>query len=273
MKHASSIAAVISMAALASLSACAPSGQSMPSTQALPQRVARPAASLGNETILHVFGGAADGGQSTAPLIMDGAGNMYGTAAKGGRTNTGVVFEFHRDGKATWKETILHSFSGGKDGGAPLGGLTRDAGGNLYGVTSVGGSPSCTASIMEPCGVVFQLTHGGNHNWKETVLHTFSGKDGAYPISRVTFDKSGDIFGTTEEGGTITSSCIGGCGVVYELVRNGSKWNESVLHTFSPSQAPDDEFPQSRLIFDANGDLFGTTYLGEERRLAAPCMS
>ena len=263
MKRASGTTAVISMAAFITLSACAPSGQSTPSLQALPQTVTPASESLGSETVLHVFSGAADGGQSTAPLIMDPAGNMYGIAAKGGSANAGVVFEFHRDGKANWKETILHSFSGGKDGGGPLGGLTLDASGNLYGTTAVGGNPQCTASISEPCGVVFELAHGGNRNWKETVLHTFSGKDGAYPIARVTLDTSGNIFGTTEEGGTITSTCIGGCGIAYELVRSGSKWNESVLHTFSPSPAPDGAFPQSRLIFDANGDLFGSTYLGE----------
>jgi hypothetical protein len=269
MKRSPAIAAVISVTAVAMLSACAPGAQS---TAALPQgsqpqasaqtrTVADAKAALGSEQVVHIFGGAADGGQSTANLILDAAGNLYGTAAKGGRANAGVVFEFSQT-KSSWKETVLHSFSGSKDGGSPLGGLTIDASGNLFGTTSLGGNPGCTASATGPCGVVFELTPGGNGKWQETVLHTFSGKDGAFPVSGVTLDKNGNVFGTAEEGGIITSGCIGGCGVVYELTR-ANQWAETVLHTFAPSQGTDGEFPQSRPIFDRSGNLFGTTYLGE----------
>jgi uncharacterized repeat protein (TIGR03803 family) len=225
--------------------------------------IAKLKAALGSERVLHIFGGGTDGGQSTANLIVDSAGNLYGTAAKGGSANAGVVFEFSQTKKDAWKETILHSFSGSKDGGAPLAGLTMDAGGNVFGTTSLGGNSGCTASAIGPCGVVFELTPTRNQNWKETVLHAFSGKDGAFPVSGITLDKNGNVFGTTEEGGSDTTSCIGGCGVAFELARGGGQWAETVLHAFAPSQATDGEFPQSRLIFDKSGNLFGTTYLGE----------
>jgi uncharacterized repeat protein (TIGR03803 family) len=271
MSRLSTISAVISATAITMLSACASGGQSTP---ALPQAaqaqaptqtrtIAKLKGALGSEQVVHIFGGAADGGQSTANLIVDASGNLYGTAAKGGRANAGVVFEFSRNKKTGWKETILHAFSGGKDGRAPLAGLTMDSSGNVYGTTSVGGNSACTTSATGPCGVVFELTPTGNGKWNETVLHAFSGKDGAFPVSGITLDKSGNVFGTTEEGGSDTTACVGGCGVAFELARGGSQWTETVLHTFAPTHGTDGEFPQSRPIFDKSGNLFGTTYLGE----------
>lgn len=217
-------------------------------------------AALGRERPIHIFHGP-DGGQPTANLISDAAGNLYGTAIEGGAGNSGVVFELSPNSSGKWKETVLYSFSGFKDGNSPFAGLTMDGAGNLYGTTSSGGNPSCTASTGA-CGVVYELSHKGAHKWKETVLHAFSGNDGAYPVSGVTLDKTGDVFGATEQGGGTSSSCGGGCGVVYELVRGSGKWTESVLHAFNPLQPPDGEFPESRLIFDAHGDLFGTTFEG-----------
>jgi uncharacterized repeat protein (TIGR03803 family) len=217
--------------------------------------------SIGREDALHIFHGP-DGGQSTANLIADAEGNFYGTAISGGAGNAGVVFELSPSSGGKWKETVLYSFSGFKDGNSPFAGLTMDAAGNLYGTTSSGGDPSCTASAGA-CGVVYELSRVGS-KWKETVLHAFEGSDGAYPVSGVTLDKAGDVFGATEQGGGTTSYCGGGCGVAYELVPSGKgKWTESVLHAFNPFQPPDGQFPESRMIFDANGDLFGTTFSGQ----------
>ncbi|MBV9648069.1 MAG: hypothetical protein JO043_11440, partial [Candidatus Eremiobacteraeota bacterium] len=210
------------------------------------------------ESALRIFRGP-DGGQPTASLIADAAGNLYGTAISGGRRNAGVVFELSPRASG-WKETVLYSFSGFKDGNSPFAGLTMDSAGNLYGTTSTGGDPNCTASTGA-CGVVFELHRSGS-KWTETVLHAFHGPDGAYPVSGVTLDNAGDVFGATQQGGG-TTYCGGGCGVVYELVpRRNGKWAESVLHIFKPFQPPDGQFPESRVIFDAKGNLFGTTFDG-----------
>ena len=111
-------------------------------------------------------------------------------------------------------ETVLHTFTGGADGAYPVyAGLVRDDKGNLYGTTLFGGESRFG-------GVVYMLDPAGN----ETVLHNFTGgADGAYPSSSLVFDEAGNLYGTTNSGGDLTSSngiCAGyGCGVVFELKR------------------------------------------------------
>lgn len=258
------IAAGLTALSLATLSACASNGSLPPSgPSATAARLSSPArpALAGRESLIELFNGK-DGGQSTANLIRDAAGNFYGTATSGGAGNSGVVFELSPQTGGKWKKRVIFSFDGFKGGKSPFAGLTFDANGNLYGTTADGGDPACSASVGS-CGIVFELARSGS-KWKETVLHAFDGNDGAYPVSGVTLDKSGDVFGATEQGGGTTSYCGGGCGVAYELTRNTKgKWNESVLHIFNPFQPPDGQFPESRLIMDAKGNLFGTTFEGE----------
>src|SRR5580700_10601557 len=89
-----------------------------------------------------------DGSSPNGDLIRDSGGNFYGTTQFGGSSNRGLVFKLDSKGN----ETILYTFSGGTDGGIPIGRVIRDSGGNLYGITSVGGDPTCS------CGTVFKLT-------------------------------------------------------------------------------------------------------------------
>jgi uncharacterized repeat protein (TIGR03803 family) len=103
----------------------------------------------GQQTVLHNFTGWADGGNPQSGVILDSAGNLYGTAAVGGTANAGVVFRLAPNGI----ETVLYNFTGGDDGGSPYGGLVRDPSGNFYGTASFGG-PYNT-------GVVFKLTPSG----------------------------------------------------------------------------------------------------------------
>jgi uncharacterized repeat protein (TIGR03803 family) len=246
------------------LAACAPTGGpalseplSFTPSASLPTKSAK-SGSLGRERLLHAFHGP-DGGEPTAGLIMDAKGNLYGTSSIGGRGNAGVIFELsHRTG-GSWKETVLHSFNGFGDGKNPAAGLVLDAAGNLYGTTPGGGKKPCFG-FSTPCGLVYELSLSGKR-WKETVLHYFNGVDGAVPLSRLTLDAAGNIYGTTSGGGN--QSCALGCGVVFELKHKNAKWSESIVHMFDPFHPPDGEQPQSAVIFDSQGNLYGTTPSGE----------
>src|SRR5208283_3599340 len=137
----------------------------------------------GNETVLYSFSGGPDGGYPLAGLIRDSAGNLYGTTQGGGASGAGVVFKVDTSGN----ETVLYSFTGGADGGYPLGGVIRDSAGNLYGTTNGGGASGA--------GVVFKVDTSGN----ETVLYSFTGgADGGYPLWVVLArDSAGNLYGTT----------------------------------------------------------------------------
>ena len=205
------------------------------------------------ERVLHTFNGS-DGGAPDDGVIFDDAGNLYGTVQGGsGNRLFGAVFELAPDGNGHWKEKVLHTFNG-KDGWQPIGGLIRDAAGNLYGTTSLGGTRGDGGD-----GTVFELTLGANGKWTERVLHDFGGPDGYYPMSNLLFDTAGNLYGTTETGGTSTA-CPNGCGVVFELSPGpNGKWTENVLHDFGKGE--DGRNPYG-LIFDAAGNLYGTTYFG-----------
>jgi uncharacterized repeat protein (TIGR03803 family) len=118
-------------------------------------------------------------------VVLDEAGNVYGTTTQGGAANAGVVFKVDAQGR----ETVLYSFTGEADGAKPYCGLIRDAVGNLYGTTSGGGAANA--------GVVFQVDAAG----QETVLFSFSGTDGANPSTGVIANNAGELFGTTPNGG------------------------------------------------------------------------
>ncbi|HEV2177754.1 MAG TPA: choice-of-anchor tandem repeat GloVer-containing protein [Terriglobia bacterium] len=152
------------------------------------------------ENVLHRFSGASDGHFPFASLLMDSAGNFYGTTELGGTHCKGTVFKLSASGK----ETILYNFTGGTDGGLPVSSLVMDAAGNLYGTTYAGGTSNL--------GTIFELSATGT----ETVLHSFNGNDGAQPLAGVTRDAAGNLYGPTSLGGSSTT-CSGGCGVVFEL--------------------------------------------------------
>lgn len=207
-----------------------------------------PGAAGWTETVLYSFTGGADGAYPYyADVIFDGAGNLYGTTVQGGANNLGVVFELTPTASG-WKESVLYSFRGAKDGANPYAGVAFDAAGNLYGTTYAGG----TASV----GTVFELSPAGNGTWTEKVIQTFNQNNGGSPAGGLVVDGKGNLYGLTPSGGSA------GCGVVYKLARgaNGT-WTENVLHNFTGGG--DGGFPYAeRLIFDAAGNLYGTTYEG-----------
>jgi uncharacterized repeat protein (TIGR03803 family) len=210
--------------------------------------------------VLHTFTGPTDGGNPQGALILDKAGNLYGTTTRGGLHDAGTVFELSPGGNGNWTETILYTFQGTSDGEAPVAGLVMDSQGNLYGTTEIGGSPNGYCS--SGCGVAFELSPGSS-GWTYQVLHTFSGvPDGAFPTSDMIMDAAGNLYGVTAGGGSY-SGCAGyyaGCGTVFELLKaNG--WQEQILHTFV-YELTDGQNPSGRLLFDGHGNLYGTTWAG-----------
>jgi uncharacterized repeat protein (TIGR03803 family) len=200
--------------------------------------------------VLHNFNpNGEDGTYPTCALIFDSAGNLYGSTGLGGAHNNGTVFKLTPVAGAGWSETVLHNFNpNGKDGISPYAGLVSDSAGNLYGTTPGGGAHSY--------GTAFELTPKTGGGWTEKVLHNFNGEAGAYPKGSLTVDKAGNLYGTTIEGGAY------GDGVVFELTPEaGGGWTEKALHNFNPSRK-DGVSPYSGLIFDAAGDLYGTTIEG-----------
>ncbi len=184
-----------------------------------------------------------DGSDPNGGLILDSAGNFYGTTQFGGSSNRGVIFKL----SPTGQETVLYTFTGKTDGGIPIGRLIRDAQGNLYGITSLGGDPTCS------CGTVFQLTASGSLN----TLHAFlGGMDGSQNQGQAQLGLvmvNGDLYGSASFGGV--TGCDGslGCGVLFKVTLAGV---ETVLYRFTAKA--DGAFPQD-LINDAAGNIYGET--------------
>ena len=197
------------------------------------------ACAKGTERILYSFaGGTADGADPNGGLIIDGAGNLYGTTGRGGADGLGTVFEV----SATGTERVLHSFVGGPtDGSNPAAGLVVDGAGNLYGTTYGGGASGL--------GTVFEVSATG----AERILHSFAGgaADGANPSAHLVIDSAGILYGTTYGGGA------SGLGTVFEVSATGT---ESILHSFAGGPT-DGASPDAGLLLD--GDiLYGTTSSG-----------
>jgi uncharacterized repeat protein (TIGR03803 family) len=155
-------------------------------------------------------------------------------------------------GGGSGSENALYSFSGGGDPKFPYAGLIFDKAGNLYGTTEFGGGTNNQ-------GTVFEMTPNSNGGWTETVLYNFTGStDGGQPYGSLVFDAAGNLYGTTNFGGS--ANCNLGCGTVFKLTPGSAGWNETVLYTFTGGS--DGREPYARLRFDAAGNLYGTTLLG-----------
>jgi uncharacterized repeat protein (TIGR03803 family) len=219
-------------------------------------------ASAATESPLHSFCSWANCNDGSHPyygqLIMDAAGNLYGTTQLGGKHGSGVVFQLSPAGNR-WKETVLHHFcshAGCTDGGQPYGGLAMDAAGNLYGTTFAGGKYDS--------GVAFELTRTDT-GWKEKVLHHFCTRagctDGGKPYAGLIVDSAGNLYGTASTGGKYSA------GVAFRLSPDELKWKHTVLHHFSYGADgiySDGAQPLSPLVMDGAGNLYGTTSAGGE---------
>jgi uncharacterized repeat protein (TIGR03803 family) len=207
----------------------------------------------GTETVLYAFAGGADGQYPEAGVVVDAQGNIYGTTSEGGivcspetEISCGTVFKLAPNGT----KTILHSFTGGDDGGIPFGGVLLDADGTLYGTTQGGFGNAC-----KECGhgTVFKIASDGT----ETVLHSFAGgSDGDAPLGTLVFDKAHFyLYGTTYAGGN--GGCHrSGCGTVFRTAPDGAT---TMLHAFRGALGIN---PHAGLVAGRKGYFYGTTEAG-----------
>jgi uncharacterized repeat protein (TIGR03803 family) len=207
------------------------------------------------EEVLHKFASGTDGANPDGGLVLDGAGNVYGTTYAGGTQGWGTVFKLNppKQKGGSWTEKQLHVFNVVSGGANPSAGVVFGENGMLYGTTYAGGTRGN--------GVVFDLAppKGGRGPWRESVLHRFSGgNDGDGPRAGLTFDAVGRAYGTTA-----IATDRGVDGNVFRLrpprVKSGS-WAFSVLYTLRGS--PDAASPTGRLIFDKAGTVYSTTQNG-----------
>jgi len=216
------------------------------------------------ETVLYMFRGGSDGAVPFGSLVLDRAGNIYGTTMDGGgqgnctfeqqNLGCGTVFELTPSAGGKWKEMVLHRFGGGNgDGANPLGGLVLDTLGNVYGVTPNGGSSGD--------GTIFELVLSREGHWTEKLLHNFTGPDGRIPQG-VTLDETGNLYGAADRGGAYD------LGAAFELSPGpGGEWSETVIYNFAG--IPDGAYPDCALVFQGRnlyglggggGDGFGTAF-------------
>jgi len=217
-------------------------------------------------TALYTLNQNSDGAGIQGNLVFDAGGNLYGAAASGGDLSCGggygcgTVFELQRPTKdgGQWLYTVLYAFTGQPDADTPYAGVTLDQKGNVYGTTNWGGTFGY--------GAVYRMSpptqKGGP--WTETVLYSLDrGTNmGSNPEGPVTFDESGNLYGTTAFGGDLNCSGGFGCGVVFELTETGGTWTYANLYSFQAGR--DGAEPTGYMVVDSEGSLYSTTTSGGE---------
>src|SRR5450432_828649 len=208
------------------------------------------------ETVLHKFTGGNDGYLPNS-LILDSAGNVYGTTMNGGGrggscnqgTDCGVVFQLTPVASGTWPEKILYRFGGGNGLGPD--GLAFDSHGNLFGTTRNGGGGITTCAPTGGCGVLFELTPTAGVPWTLTVVHV-------YPYS--SSDDPGLPMGLTIGAGDVIY--VTSYNEIVQFTPGAGGWTSSTIHSFGGTHNGDGLFPSSVAILDAAGNLYGTTTQG-----------
>jgi len=216
-----------------------------------------PGSSGWTETVLYSFTGGSDGRYPYGGLVADSSGNLYGTTSYGGNlsdcfgSGCGTVFRLARTSKG-WQFNVLHSFSGGTDGAAPVAGLSIHSGA-IYGTAEFGGNLACNDFAVPGCGTVFKVSPGKSGGAQFQIVYSFAGgTDGSYPCAGLTFDSTGNAYGTTLSGGPANN------GTVFRLEPDaGGQWKETVLHSFAATN--DGWDPAAPLVIDKLGNLYGTT--------------
>ena len=198
-----------------------------------------------SETVLYNFTGGNDGFGPGGGVVFDNAGNLYGTTPDGGQFSEGVVYELSLQG-STWTQTVIHAFTGGNDGAVGSLGSLLLSGGNFYGVSELGGAHGA--------GTVFQLSPVAGGKWKFTSVYGFKGMpDAGFPYGGLITDGKNNFYGTTYYGGQ------NGVGTVFKLDRKRKKRERNLQLCM---KATDGGYPTSTLVFDAVGNMYGTTSMG-----------
>ena len=200
--------------------------------------------------VIHTFTGGDDGGGGSAGrLIFGRSGNIFGVATEGGANGEGTAYELKPNSNGTWRLRTLYAFKGQPDAGFPYGGLVFDPQGNLYGTSYYDGA--------NDLGAVYELSPR-NGGWSERVLYSFQGKaDGSGPISTLAFDNTGNLYGTTSEGGAPGCSC----GTIFKLAPAGNgNWRGSVAYQFQG--IPDAGYAYNGMTLAASGNFVGSTVRG-----------
>lgn len=205
--------------------------------------------------VVYSFEGDEDGEYPSTELVVDAAGNLYGTSVQGGEVGGGTVFQL-TPSQGGWVHTVLYSFTGGADGGQPYGGVTLDGQGNLYGTAVIGGTGG--TCVEEGCGVVYKLTKSGD-NWTQSVVYNFTGGDDGYgPGSPVTIGGDGSLYGMTPTGGAY------GLGVIFQLKPDqGGDWLFRVIHAYTGGE-DGGAGSAGRMLLDESGALYGVATVGGE---------
>jgi hypothetical protein len=205
------------------------------------------------ESVLFSFTGDSAGAYPQGGLVLDRAGNIYGTATSGGVGNCnayvggcGVVFKLSPSPDG-WTETVLHSFTGAGDGGVPVGNLVFSPPGVLYGTTEQGGTGN---------GTVFELIPSQGA-WRLATIYVFPGPGIAGPTAGLAVDAHGDLYGTTLSGPPRYPPCSGS---VFKLTHSSGAWNYSLMHCFTGGN--DGGQPYSPVTLDRSGHMYGTAYSG-----------
>lgn len=197
-----------------------------------------------SEKPIYNFSGP-DGANPLSGVVVDSNGNLFGTTSKGGLYGWGTVFELsYTNGK--WVETFHYDLQSDTDGANPQAGLIFDSSGNLYGATTSGGSGGGG-------GTVFELSPSGN-TWSFQTLYNFPFPTYCGPAAALSMDAAGNLYGTTHCGGAYDA------GTVFKLTNTVNGWQFTSLHDFAGGA--DGRNPISNVIMDANGNLYGTAYLG-----------
>jgi uncharacterized repeat protein (TIGR03803 family) len=208
--------------------------------------------SWSKSTVYAFQGGATDGGSPYAGVTLDKSGNIYGVATAGGlqcQQICGIVFELTQS-VSGWTETVLHFFAGGADGADPYGGLIFDGLGNLYGAAAEGGM-----GVGTGMGTVYELSPGQG-GWTFATLHEFTGEEADYPLSRLTMDAAGNLYGSSFSGGTFNS------GTVYKLTASNGGWTYSTLYSFGANDGSTGFALYGNVVLDAAGNIYGTASQG-----------
>ncbi len=202
-------------------------------------------------SVLYSFTGGADGGEPYKGVTLDAAGNLYGTAVTGGSGSCeggcGVTYKLTKSG-TTWSQSVIHAFTGGDDGSGPGARVAVDGRGNVYGMTPTGGANGL--------GTIYALHPKSTGGWAMRVIHTFTGgSDGSSGSAGKLLLRGGRIYGAATTGGS------NGSGIVFELTPTRiGEWSLKTIYSFQG--APDGVFPYGALLFDAEGNVYGTTYYG-----------